>query len=133
MKTSIAIVLKKDLPVGLIGNICACLGTGILNSHSEIIGHDIITDDLLYKAITKIPIVVLSENKLGIKEVIRRAGQNKLDLILYDKNAVGATDYYQYESDIKESLPESREILGIAIIGEEDGVKKTTGDLPLLK
>src|SRR3989344_2152004 len=108
MIPSIAIVLKKDLPIGLVGNICACLGTGLINVNSEIIGHDIETDDLLYKAITKIPIVVLNENKLGIAEVIRRTKRNKLDFILYDKHAVGARDYDEYENDIKATSAEHR-------------------------
>lgn len=133
MMTSIAIILKKDLPIGLVGNICACLGTGIINLNNEIIGHDIATDDLLYKAITKIPIVVLNENKLGISEVIRRAKRNKLDLVLYDKHAVGAKDYNQYESDIKATPTENREILAIGIVGEQKSVRNVIGDLPLLR
>jgi hypothetical protein len=133
MKTAIAIVLKKDLPVGLVGNICACLGTGILNINRDIIGQDIVTPDLVYKAITQIPIVVLTENKLGMNEVIRRARHNRLEFVLYDKLAVGATDYIQYGEDIKKTAPDNREILGIAMVGEEEAVKKVTGDLPLLK
>jgi len=133
MVHSISIVLKKDLPIGLVGNICACIGTGIVNINNQIIGHDITTNDLLYKAITKIPIVVLIENKLGIAEVIRRAKRNKLDFVLYDKHAVRATDYDQYENDIKATKSEEREILGVGIIGEAKNVKNVTGDLPLLR
>ncbi|HLG23723.1 MAG TPA: DUF2000 family protein [Candidatus Nanoarchaeia archaeon] len=133
METSIAIILKKDLPVGLVGNICACLGTGIMKVDSRIIGHDIKTEDLLYKAITKIPIVVLNVNKLGIPEVIRRAKRNKLDFVLYDECAVGARDYNQYENDLKATSTENREILGIGVIGELSAVRKVTGDLPLVK
>src|SRR3989338_11312813 len=130
---SIAIVLKKDLPMVLVGNICACIGTGIININSQIIGHDITTSDLLYKAITKIPIVVLNENKLGMAEVIRRARRNKLDFVLYDKHAVHATDYNQYENDIKGTKQEEREILGVGIVGESKSVKNVTGDFPLLR
>ena len=133
MIPSIAIVLRKDLPIGLVGNICACIGTGIINIDNQIIGHDITTDDLVYKAITKIPIVVLNENKLGMAEVIRRAKRNKLDIVLYDKHAVRATDYDQYENDIKSTKPEEREILGVGIIGESKSVKNVTGDFPLLR
>ena len=131
--TSIAIVLKKDLPIGLVGNICACIATGIVNINKEIIGHDIDAGEILYKAITKIPIVVLNENKLGIAEIIRRAKRNKLDLVLYDKHAVRATDYNQYEKDIKGTKSEDREIFGVGIIGQEKVVRNVIGDLPLLK
>lgn len=130
---SIAIVLKKDLPAGLIGNICACIGTGLININNEIIGYDIATDDTLYKAITKIPIVVLNENKLGMAEVIRRARRNKLDVVLYDKHAVRATDYDQYARDIQTTKPAEREILGVGVIGESKSVKNVTGDFPLLR
>jgi hypothetical protein len=133
METSVAIILKKDLPIGLAGNICACLATGIINLNSQIIGHDIVAADLVYKAITKVPIVVLNENKLGINEVIRRAKRNKLDFVLYDKHAVRATDYDQYGRDIQATKPEEREILGIGIIGEQKNVRNVIGDLPLLK
>ncbi|MBI1935918.1 DUF2000 domain-containing protein [Candidatus Woesearchaeota archaeon] len=133
METSIAIIIKKELPIGLTGNICACLATGIMNLNNQIIGHDIVAEDITYKAITKVPIVVLNENKLGINEVIRRAKRNKLEFVLYDRHAVGASDYNGYETDIKSTPEEAREILGVGLIGEQKSVRNVIGDLPLLK
>ncbi|MBT3405208.1 DUF2000 domain-containing protein [archaeon] len=129
---SIAIILKKELPKGLVGNICACLSTGITNLNPSIIGTDISAKDIILKAITKIPIIILEENKLGIKEVLKRARKNDLDFVLYDRLAVGAVNYEEYAKKIVQREGEM-ETLGIAIIGDKLSVKKVIGDLPLMR
>src|SRR6266545_2474864 len=99
--TAIAIVVKKDLPKGLLGNICACLATGIVTLDPAVMGHDIDAGEVAYKAITKVPIVVLEEGARGIKEVRARAAKAGLPFVLYDKLAVGATDYDHYARAIQ--------------------------------
>ena len=82
MKTSIALVLKKDLPTGLVGNICACLATGLTGIDPEINGEDFEAQGLTYRGITKVPIVVVTENQLGIDEVLKRCIKRKIDFVL---------------------------------------------------
>lgn len=133
MKTSIAIVLKKDLPTGLVGNICACLTTGLTSINPDIVGEDFEAQGLTYKGITKVPIVVVTENKLGINEVLKRCIKRKIDFVLYDEKAIDETSYLNYMKGVQENPPENRVILGIGVIGEPDQVRKIIGDLPLLK
>ena len=133
MKPSIYIILKKNLPPGLIGNVCACLATGITNLNPEIIGQDFEAQGLTYKGITKIPIVVVVENALGMDEILKRCVKRGLDYVLYNKRAVKERSYLGYMKAVKQIPPEDREILGIGIIGEEVSVRKIIGDLPLLK
>ena len=133
MKPSISIILKKDLPQGLIGNICACLATGITKLNPDIIGPDFEAQGLLYRGITKAPIVVVTENTLGINEVLKRCIKKKMDFVLYDGKAIRETSYLNYMKVVQLNPPENREILGIGVIGEQDKVRKIIGDLPLLR
>ena len=133
MKPSIAIVLKKDLPPGLIGNVCACLATGITKIDPDINGPDFEAHGLKYTGITKVPIVVVTENMLGIEEVLKRCIKKKMDFVLYDEKAIKERSYLNYMKVVKLNLPEKRKILGIGVIGEPDRVRKIIGDLPLLK
>jgi len=131
--SSIAIILKRDLPSGLIGNVCACLATGIMGFNPDINGPDFEAHGLTYKGITKVPIVVVTENALGIDEVLRRCVRRKMDFVLYDGKAIKERSYSNYMKVVKLNPPENREILGIGVIGEPDRVRKIIGDLPLLR
>lgn len=133
MKLSISIVLKKDLPTGLIGNICACLATGITHINPEIIGQDFEAKGLNYKGITKVPILVVTENVLGIDAVLKRCIKRGIDYVLYNKRAVNERSYLGYMKAVKQMPLEDREILGIGVIGDQEIVRKIIGDLPLLK
>lgn len=133
MKTSISIILKKDLPTGLVGNVCACLATGITHINQDIVGPDFEAQGLTYKGITKTPIVVVTENQLGIDEVLKRCIKRDVEYILYNKRAVKERSYSGYMKAVKQIPPEDREIIGIGVIGDEDKVRKIIGDLPLLK
>lgn len=133
MKTSIALILKKDLPTGLVGNICACLATGLTHINPEINGEDFEAQGLTYRGITKVPIVVVTENQLGIDEVLKRCLKRKIDYVLYDEKAIKETSYLNYMKVVQKNPPENREILGIGLIGEPDRVRKIIGDLPLLR
>jgi hypothetical protein len=133
MNPSISIILKKDLPPGLIGNVCACLATGITQINPDIVGEDFEAHGLTYKGITKTPIVVVTENALGIDEVLKRCTKRGVEYVLYNKRAVKERSYLGYMKAVKQIPPEDREILGIGIIGDETKVRKIIGDLPLLK
>lgn len=133
MKQSIAIILKKDQPKGLVGNICACLATGIMKINPDIIGPDFEAHGLMYRGITNIPIVVVTENALGINEVLKRCIKKKMNFVLYDGKAIKETSYSNYMKVVQLNPPENREILGIGVIGESDKVRKIIGDLPLLR
>lgn len=133
MKPSIAIILKKDLPTGLVGNICACLATGITHINPDIIGPDFEAPGLTYRGITNVPVVVVTENALGIDEVLKRCIKKKMDFVLYDEKAIKETSYLNYMKVVQKNPPENRSILGIGVIGEQDKVRKIIGDLPLLR
>jgi hypothetical protein len=133
VKPSLSIILKKDLPPGLIGNVCACLATGITKINPDIVGQDFKAQGLTYKGITKVPIVVVTENALGMDEIIKRCTKRGVDYVLYNKRAVKERSYLGYMKAVKQIPPEDREILGIGIIGDETKVRKIIGDLPLLK
>lgn len=133
MNPSIAIVLKKDLPSGLIGNVCACLATGITQLNPDINGPDFEAHGLTYRGITKVPIVVVTENALGMDEILKRCIKKKMDFVLYDEKAIKERSYSNYTKVVKLNPPEKRVILGIGVIGKSDRVRKIIGDLPLLR
>ena len=134
MKPSIAIILKKELPTGLVGNISACLATGLTHIKPDIIGPDFTAPDgLEYKGITNVPVVVVTENSLGIDEVLKRCVKKKMDFVLYDEKAIGETSYTNYMRVIEKNPAEDRVILGVGVIGDQDKVRKIIGDLPLLR
>ena len=133
MKPSIAIILRKDLPTGVVGNISACLATGITHINPDIIGPDFKASDLTYRGITNVPVVVVTENNLGIDEVLKRCIKKKMDFVVYDEKAIKETSYLNYMKVVQKNPPENRKILGIGVIGEQDKVRKIIGDLPLLR
>ncbi len=77
--------------------------------------------------------MVVTENTLGINEVLKRCIKKKMDFVLYDGKAIRETSYLNYMKVVQLNPPENREILGIGVIGEQDKVRKIIGDLPLLR
>ena len=108
-----------------------CNGNNKINP--DIVGQDFEAQGLTYKGITKPPIVVVTENALGIDEVLKRCTKRGVDYVLYNKRAVKERSYLGYMKAVKQSPPEDREILGIGIIGDAIKVRKIIGDLPLRK
>ena len=71
----------------------------------------------------------MTENQLGIDEVLKRCAKRKIDYVLYDEKAIKETSYLNYMKVVQKNPPENRVILGTGVIGEESQVRKIIGDL----
>ncbi len=59
----IAIVLDENLGAGMLANAAACIASGLFNGRADLLGEQIEGADCTFIPITKIPILVLKQNK----------------------------------------------------------------------
>ena len=63
MRMKIAIVLNENQGFGILANATACIASGLFYKEENIIGESINGNDFDFIPITKIPILILKQNK----------------------------------------------------------------------
>ncbi len=129
----IAIVLNENLGVGFLVNATACIASGLFNNEENLLGPEISGADCKFIPITKIPILILKQNKKTFKELLARANKHQLKYMLFTNEGQSTTSYEQYIERVKGKKVDELEIIGIGVLGEDDKVNRFCGDLALLR
>ena len=129
----IAIVLNESLGVGYLANASACIASGLYANESQALGHEIQAIGFTYAAITKIPCLILKQNRKPWKELLARALKNKLKYVVFTNEAQSTTSYEEYETRVKGKAIDDVEVIGFGVIDEDQSVTKFSGDLALLR
>ena len=129
----IAITLNEELGVGLLANAAACISSGLFADQKGLCGRVIKGVDYDFAAITKIPILIVKQNKKPWGELMKRAKRNNLRYVIFTKEAQTTTSYEEYASRVANRKLEEIGVIGIGVLGDEKSVRKFCGDLPLLR
>ena len=126
------IVLKSELGPGFLANAAACIATGLFRQQEEAYGPEIVGKDVKFIPITRIPILIMKQNK-PFKELLKRAEKNDLKYMLFTREGQSTVNYEEYVNRVKGKSMEELDVIGIGVIGEDGSINKFAGDLPLLK
>ncbi len=129
----IAIVLNETLGPGYLANATACIASGLFNGERDILGQQIEGNNFTYIPITKIPILILKQNKKPWKELLERAKKNKLKYMVFTREGQSTTSYEEYIKNVVGKSIEQVDIIGLGVFGDDNYVTKFSGDLGLLR
>lgn len=127
------IVLKEEMPSGLMCNAVACMVSGLFNGEPEALGEPIQGNDFELIPITKIPILITKQGKNSFSDLLRRAKKNKLRYMLFTREGQSTTNYDEYRERTAGKTIEEIEPIGIGVIGPKNLVNSFAGDLALLR
>ena len=130
-------VIDEKLPIGLIANTAAILGTTLGKKIPDFVGEDF-TDQAGYEhlGIVANPIPILKGDKDIIKTIRKRLYEPEFkDMVVVDFTNVAQTcnSYPEFVVRMSRVLEEDMQYLGVAICGEKKKVNKLTGSMPLLR
>ncbi len=132
-KMKIAIALDENLGPGFLANAAACIASGLFNDGNGLLGEQIEGAEWTFIPITKIPILVVRQNKKPWAELLKRAKRNKLKYMVFTKEGQSTTSYQEYVDRVKGKKLDEVEVIGIGVLGEDEVVNRFAGDLPLLR
>lgn len=129
----IAIALDETLGPGFLANAAACIASGLFNNGKDLLGEQIEGAECTFIPITKIPILIVKQNKKPWDELLKRAKRNKLQYMVFTKEGQSTTSYQEYMERVKDKKMNEIEVIGIGVLGDDELVNKFAGDLPLLR
>lgn len=129
----IAIALDENLGHGFMANAAACIASGLFNNGGDLLGEQIEGTDCTFIPITKIPVLIVKQNKKPWSELLKRAKRNKLKYMIFTREGQSTTSYQEYVERVKGKKLNEVEVIGIGVLGEDEVVNKFAGDLPLMR
>ena len=129
----IAIALNENLGVGYLANAAACIASGLFDNEKDLLGEQIEGAECTFIPITKIPVLIVKQNKKSWDELLKRAKRNKLKYMVFTKEGQSTISYQEYIDRVKGKKLSEIEIIGMGVLGEDNLVTKFCGDLPLLR
>jgi len=129
----IVIALDESLGPGFLANAAACITSGLFNNGTDLLGEQIEGAECTFISITKIPILIVKQNKKPWDELLKRAKRNKLRYMVFTKEGQSTTSYQEYAERVKGRKLDELTVIGIGVLGEDEVVNKFAGDLSLLR
>lgn len=134
----IAMIINKELPIGLIANTAAVLGISLGKLYPEdIVGADIPdADGNIHKGITAKTIPVLTSSRAEIKEtrdaLLKESGSD-ITVIDFSEAAQKCIEYDDYTKVLSGLATADINYMGICLYGPDKKINKLTGNLRLLR
>ena len=130
-------VIDEALPLGIIANTAAILGTTLGKQQPDLVGEDV-TDQTgnAHLGIVDIPIPILKGNAQLIKEIREKLYETefaKLLVIDFSDVAQRCNVYDCFISEMSDTASSKLQYFGIALCGSKKIVNKLTGSIPLLR
>lgn len=130
-------IIDSELPLGIMANTSAILGSTLGKHIPEQIGSDVIdASGQSHLGIITIPITMLRGYKVILKELRDRLYSSEFkDLIVVDFSDVAQSCniYSEYISKASITTEQDHNYFGIALYGNKKKVNKLTGFMPLLR
>lgn len=130
-------VIDEALPLGIIANTAAILGTTLGKKQPDLVGDDVVDKSgNEHLGIVEIPVPILKGNARLIKEIRERLYETEFkDLLTIDFSDVaqGCKTYDDFMDKLSETTESELQYLGIALCGSKKLVNKLTGSIPLLR
>jgi hypothetical protein len=129
-----AVVVQRDLPVGLLANAVACISATVGRAVPEIVGPGEV--DAAGSTHQGLPWVGCSVLAASAEELaaLRAAALVKQPLLVIDMVDLAQRNrvYSDYLRELSLSAPENLWYLGVSVLGPKNKVDKLVGKLPLL-
>lgn len=130
-------VIDYELPMGIVANTSAILGTTLGKHIPAQIGADVIdASGQAHLGIITIPVAMLRGDKAEMKDLRERLySQEFSDLVVADFSDVAQSCniYSEYTAKAAITREQDHNYFGIAIYGNKKKVNKLTGFMPLLR
>lgn len=130
-------VIDEALPLGIIANTAAILGTTLGKKQPDLVGADVVDKSgNEHLGIVEIPVPILKGNARLIKEIRERLYDAEFkDLLTIDFSNVaqGCNTYDDFMDKLSETMESELQYLGLALCGSKKLVNKLTGSIPLLR
>lgn len=132
-----AMVINRDIPLGLIANTAAILATSIGQKFSDIVGEDVLdADGSIHAGITQLPILILNGDDSSIRQIRQKIianPQQGMYFVDFCDAAQQSKIYAEYQQRLAATPSEQLYYLGIAIYGSNKQVERLTGNIGLLR
>lgn len=128
-----AIVLEEHTPTGLLANAAACITTGLFKDQPDAYGAEIAGADCTLISITKVPILILKKGQRTFEELLRRAKDLDVRMMIFTKEGQSTASYDEYIARTEGKALEDLTIVGLGVIGQDADITTIVGDLPLLR
>lgn len=128
-------IIRDDLPVGLIANTTAVLALTVGRRIENLLGPDVVDGSAQKHAgITSVPIPILKATDTELRSIKAKAA-DVVDLFVVDFTSAAQTTktYNDYTAKIRATAADDLSYLGIALYGDKASVNGLTGKLPLLR
>lgn len=132
MKKS-AIIINPDLPLGLLANSVACIASGLFTQSDDLVGAEIVGQNIVFIPITKIPILILKPGKNTLTELCLKAQELNLKYMAFTHEAQSTTNYEEYTNRVLGKDINSVALVGLGVVGEEKVVNSLVGSLAMLR
>lgn len=130
-------IIDEALPLGIIANTAAILGTTLGKKQPDLVGADIVDKSgNQHLGIVEIPVPILKGNAQVIKEIRERLYESEFEELLvvdFTDVAQRCTTYDDFINKLAKTLDSELQYLGIALYGSKKLVNKLTGSIPLLR
>ena len=131
------IIVKKDLTAGQIGNVCAVLMAQVARVLPEAMSDKVVIDaDGLTHAAPKYSVVVLRGNgPIQLKNAAEniRVDEPQLKVFGFSKTGQELNNQFDvYQQRISSMSTEATELVGIAVAGDDDTVRRVTKKFSIL-
>lgn len=137
METKCVIVIDETLPLGLIANTAAILGTTLGKEAPELVGENI-TDasGIEHLGIVETPVPILKADKTQLHELREKSESepfSEVTVAAFSDTAQGCKNYEEYISKLQSATSSDYHYLGLGFYGEKKKINRLTGNLPLLR
>lgn len=130
-------IIDKALPIGLIANTAAVLGSSLSHHVSGLIGPDISYGGSgTHKGVTTVPFPILAMGRNGIKEIHDRVkSENSEDITVIGFNTVAqkSKSCEEYTQKLNNMDPGDLNYLGICLWGPKKLINRLCGSIAMLK
>jgi len=133
--TKCVLIVRDDLPIGLVANTAAVLALTLGKRVEGVLGPDVVDgSQQTHAGITSIPIPVLKAAGDELRSIKARADSDPgLFVVAFTNAAQTTATYADYTTKIGATPADELAYLGVALHGDKKSVSRLTGKLPLLR
>lgn len=131
IERKLVILIDRDLAAGLAANTAAVLTLSLGANHPELIGADL-TDasGQRHLGITTLPIPVLASTQDVMREAIKRATDDQVEVVSFTSLAQSIHTYDEYADALVNTPVDNLIYSGVALYGTKKTINSITGSLP---
>ncbi|WP_312630874.1 DUF2000 domain-containing protein [Pantoea piersonii] len=125
-------ILQNDLAPGKAANAAAVIALTLGQRHPALVGDPLQDADASrYPGLIPLGIPVLAASHAEMDDLRARCAELACDLVLFPEQGQTTTDYAAFSAAMREIPAKEWRLLGLALVGEKQSVRKLTSKLKL--